>query len=125
MITEKINNEVSVFARGLNPVTLNGEEYRATVTNWFPLWLYVAETCEDLLSKDESGSGFYPKQLRLSLSEKSAIELAQRLHNKIRSGETQEYINKFFNTDPVFEMTIQDVKDFAVFCGTSGGIILQ
>jgi len=125
MIPTKVKNEISIFAKGLNPITDAGYEYEATTQNWFCLWLYVAETCEDLLTDNEAGYGFYPKHLSFQLSQESAIKLAYRLLDNINSGKTQEYIEKTYKVDHYFSLTLEDVKDFAHFCGVSGGFILQ
>lgn len=125
MITEKTKKDIDIFAKGLNPVTSDGEEFVLSTVNWFPLWLYIADTCEDLLSEDEFSVGFYPKHLKTKLNQSSAIKLARRLHENINNGETQKHIEKNFTEDPVFKLSIKNVKDFALFAGTSGGFILQ
>ena len=120
MTSEKIETRVSVFAIGANPITEEGEQFQVETNRWFPLWLYVTVTCEDLLV-DLENFGFYPKHLKTVISEHHAIEMAQRLLESVKNGKAKKYGDTSFLHDSSFIFSVADVEEFANFCGLSGG----
>ena len=120
MTSEKIETRVSVFAIGANPITEEGEQFQVETNRWFPLWLYVTVTCEDLLV-DLENFGFYPKHLKTVISETHAIEMAQRLLESVKNGKAKKYGDTSFLHDSSFIFSVADVEEFANFCGLSGG----
>jgi len=125
MISEKTTSKVGIFAIGANPIDTEGEQYISETNQWFPVWLYVTVICEDLLSVEESNMGFYPKHLKTVISEKNSIEMANRLLESIRNGQAKEYGDKNFLHDETFTFSVDDVEEFANFCGLSGGFHLS
>ena len=120
MTSEKIETRVSVFAIGANPITEEGEQFQVETNRWFPLWLYVTVTCEDLLV-DLENFGFYPKHLKTVISENHAIEMAQRLLESVKNGKAKKYGDTSFLHDSSFIFSVAVVEEFANFCGLSGG----
>jgi len=128
-------NKVAVYATGLNPISHEGEAYKSELDTWFSVWLFTITVCEDLLSLAETNVGFFPKQLDSVISEENAISIAKRLHIAIEKGEAQEYANMMkgqleeyldMNLElETVDFSIENVRNFAHFCGLSGGFTLS
>ena len=125
MISEKTQVDVEIFAIGTDPINREGEQFISETNQWFPVWLYTAMLCEDLLSVEESNMGFYPKHLKTFISEKNSIEMANRLLESIKNGEAQKYGDRNFLHDKTFTFSVNNVEEFAKFCGLSGGFHLS
>jgi hypothetical protein len=111
---------VELFARGLNPSCEIGEEYVLGIHDWFSVWLYVTDLAEDLLSKEETHVGFFPKQLKQEISESAAIEIAKRVLDSIEKGEAKDFGEKIHSPN----FSVENLKNFALFAGFSGGFAL-
>jgi hypothetical protein len=125
MISEQTIPKVGVYAIGTDPIDTEGEKFISETNRWFPAWLYVTVICEDLLSVEESNMGFYPKHLKTVISEKNSIEMAHRLLEAVKTGDAKEYGIKNFSHDETFTFSVEDVEEFAKFCGLSGGFHLS
>lgn len=115
---------VEIFATGLDPITEEGEHFTATTDLWFPLWSYITMVCEDFLSDEEEQIGFYPKQLRTEIPQEISIKMARLLMKEIENGNAKAFgENTFPNGD--FTFSVDELRNFANFCGLSGGFKLS
>ncbi|MAH49909.1 hypothetical protein CMI37_29080, partial [Candidatus Pacearchaeota archaeon] len=72
-----------------------GDYFRNNVWWWRPLWTYVCEVCDDILTEDEMGSGSYNDGT--IIYKYKAIQIAKRLQTLIDDGKVKEYAEKYTN----------------------------
>jgi hypothetical protein len=66
---------------GRKPSSSKGEYLRLTQSGWTPVWSYVAELCQDLLTERDIQCGFSNDGHRISAAK--AADIAQRLHEHL------------------------------------------
>lgn len=71
----------------------SGNYFRNNVWWWRPLWTYVSITCSDILSKYNIKHGCYNDGH--FINKDKAERIAQRLSEKINSGEAMAYVEKY------------------------------
>jgi hypothetical protein len=125
MVKEHKLNKVDIFATGKDPINKTGEFFASTTDSWFPLWTYVTIICEDLLSDEESNLGFFPKELKTTIEQDHAIQMARIIHQEIENGNAQEFAIKTFPEANDFLFSVEELGTFASFCGLSGGFNLS
>ena len=113
-----------------------GVYFRNTVWYWRPLWNYVCNVCDDLLSNKDMHGGDYNNGYKITKTK--AKQISKRLYNLIEEGtvskfekhfmDEQEKLSKsddkdtkFFSQYPFSE---DNVKQFALFCKESGGFTI-
>ena len=106
-----------------------GEYFRNNCWWWRPLWNYVCEECQDILTEEEMIAGCYNDGKSISASKTK--KMAKRLRTKINDGSVADYEKEykemaakededsFAKNYPFAE---ENVKRFAIFLEQSGGI---
>ena len=98
-----------VFATANDPIDTEYSDFTCSSQDWLSVWLYVCESCEDLLNED------------LHINETTAIKIARRLQESIDSGSFENWKNKWNNVSRENFLNEEIVKRFISFCGFSGG----
>jgi hypothetical protein len=98
-----------VFAIADNPFAEEFSEFRTSSRNWLSIWLYVCESCDDLLTED------------LHVSEKTSITLAKRLQTNLEDGSFEQWKQKWNSLSQKNECDESILTRFISFCGFSGG----
>ena len=121
-----------------------GIYFRNNVWWWRPLWNYVANECQDIITEEDYESGCHNDSHHINEEKASAI--AKRLFELIEKGETKEYEdyhrkqtekakkeNKIlenktgkkygdgWNWGDSYPFYVDNVRKFATFCAESGG----
>ncbi len=110
-----------------------GIYFRNNVWWWRPLWDYVCNECTDILDKEDMTAGHY-NDFKV-ISKEKALEIADILFKKIKSGHTDKYAaafekdrkelkksdNKEIEFMSSYPFNTKNVKRFAEFCKESGG----
>ena len=110
-----------------------GVYFRNNVWWWRPLWNYVCNTCDDILTDKDMHGGDYNNGYKITKTK--ANKISKRLYNLIETGivskfekhfmdeqekasKSDDKDTKFFSQYPFSE---ENVKEFALFCKESGG----
>ena len=76
-----------------NSKTEAGEYFRNNVWWWRPLWNFVCQACEDILTKDEIEGGEYNSGTKISKAK--ADKIANKLAELIAEGEVLKYEEEY------------------------------
>tara|TARA_Y100001938_G_C7990502_1_gene379231 strand:- start:127 stop:630 length:504 start_codon:yes stop_codon:yes gene_type:complete len=105
-----------------------GAYFRNSAWGWRPLWHFVSQACEDILTEKDIERGNYNDGYRISKTKSKRI--AKRLRKLIKNGEVSAYehmykthINNLSEKDinRNYPFTLNNVKRFERFCEHSGG----
>ena len=69
-----------------------GAYFRNNVWNWKPLWEFVCELCDEVLSEEEKNKGWFNEGYEYDAD--TALEIANRLHDALESGFVQKYAER-------------------------------
>ena len=104
-----------------------GEYFRNNVWYWRPLWTYVCNECDDILTIKEAEGGCFNDGIKISKTK--AEKIAKRLEEKLKDGSidlhkagydgTVESISDEWAKNYPFE--VDNVIQFIDFCKESGG----
>jgi hypothetical protein len=117
-------SKIEVYATGINPTHHIGNEYVSEKNCWLPIWMYVTTLCEDLLIDKELPIGYYNKELSNTISQENSIKIANRILEEIQNGRANAFGEKTFGEDTLIKFCLNDLENFANFCGLSGGFLL-
>jgi len=109
MIATKTGISESVYAIANDPFIAEKETFNTSRRSWLAIWLFVCDTCEDLLHED------------LVISEEQSVQMARRLEGFIIDGTFEKWQAKWSNASQDESCTVEDLKEFINFCGFSGG----
>jgi len=87
---------------GKKPINETGEYFYNTIWEWRPLWDYMFRNL-DVLSEEDYEEGDYNYGYEINMEK--AKNIANKLNQKIKSGEAEEYIaayNKLIDELPVY-----------------------
>ena len=119
---------------GISPKSDVGSYFRNNVWWWRPLWHYISQSCEDILSEDELNSGSYNDGCKISKIK--ATKIAERLAELIASGDVKKFETEYNkniaklnktnqdgsdNWDANYPFSEENVIEFMTFCSESGG----
>jgi hypothetical protein len=127
---------------GLKPAKRAGEYFYNNVWYWIPLWEYIASECSDVVTERDITLGGSNSGHRISRAKAEAI--GRRLHDLHRRGKTQVYAKRLRRTgaprsralalvvarrvltavgarEEKPRFSLQNVREFADFCRSSGG----
>ena len=116
-----------------------GIYFRNNVWWWRPLWDYVYNECQDILTEKDWDSGHYNDGH--AISEEKAVQIGKRLNELIESGKAQAYVkahdeerklakegnkglkvgDEGYNWEDSYPISLDKIQSFAVFCSESGG----
>ncbi len=113
-----------------------GMYFRNNVWWWRPLWQFVCENCDDILTEKEMTSGSYNDGRKIS--KKKASKIAERLYSLIKKGVVERYSKDYAKQREKMEKSEQkdvqfmasypfstdNVERFALFCEESGGFVI-
>lgn len=113
-----------------------GIYFRNNVWWWRPLWNYVCNNCDDILSEKDMTSGGFNDFHKISKTK--AIKIANRLDKLIEKGEVAKYADKYEkkrqelkDSDDKevsflgsYPFNVDNVKNFAEFARFSGGFTI-
>ena len=106
----------------------SGVYFRNNVWFWRPLWFFVSQFCDDILTEKDVEKGTWNDGHRISKTK--AVRIANRLHRMIKNGEVEEYEKEYKkhldslndkNWDRSYPFSEDNVRRFANFCANSGG----
>jgi len=95
---------------------------------WRPLWQYVTETCQDILTEKDIESGSYNNGHLIN--EDKALKIARRLELALKSGAVKKHEESYRahletlpkdNFNKNYPFNEENVKEFSEFCRKSGG----
>ena len=109
MIATKTDISESVYAIANDPFIAENDTFNTTSRSWLAIWLFVCDTCEDLLHED------------LVINEEQSVQIARRLEGFIEDGTFEKWQEKWTNVSQDESCTVEDLKEFINFCGFSGG----
>jgi hypothetical protein len=98
-----------VFATANDPIDVEYSEFICSSQDWLSVWLYVCESCEDILTED------------LFINEVAAIKMARRLQESIDNGAFEIWKQKWNNVSRENHLNEEIMHRFTNFCGFSGG----
>lgn len=78
---------------GRNPQNETGEYFRNTCWWWRPLWNYVSESCNDILTSKDIESGHYNDGH--FIDEVKSVQISHRLTELLESGEVKKYEKEY------------------------------
>ena len=78
---------------GINAKNQQGEYFRRNVWFWKPLWVYVYEITDGILTEEQKDLGFYNSGVKIT--ESQCREMVKRLEEEIESGNTKGYENDY------------------------------
>ena len=104
-----------------------GKYFRNNVWFWRPLWTYVCNECDDILTIKEAEGGTYNDGIKISKAK--AERIAKRLKKRIEDGSVDLHKAGYDGTVEQIEdkwadkypFVTQNVIEFAEFCEDSGG----
>jgi uncharacterized protein YlaI len=112
---------------GIKAKSEKGEYFRNNVWYWRPLWTYICNECDDILTIKEAEGGTFNDGTKISKAK--AEKIAKRIQERIDDGSvdlhkagydgTVEQINDGWADKYPFD--VQNVVDFIEFCKESGG----
>jgi hypothetical protein len=98
-----------VFASAQDPFIAEADIFAIPERSWLAIWLFVCESCDDLLTED------------LSISQVNSIRMARRLQGFLEDGTFQKWQDKWKKTSQDESCSETFFKQFINFCGFSGG----
>ena len=112
---------------GIKAKSEKGKYFRNNVWYWRPLWQYICDECDDILTIKEAEGGCFNDGVKITKSK--AERIAKRLQKKLEDGSidlhkagydgmVEEVGDKWAKSYP-FE--VDNVIDFIEFCKESGG----
>ena len=127
---------------GLAATSKNGSYFRNNVWWWRPLWNFTCKHCNSILTEKKRDSGHFNNGIKIG--PKIAIKIANKLQETIDNGlaaqeekknkkgikEAKKHNKKLKSSDPKYDwgvyypFTVENVKEFIVFCHESGGFII-
>ena len=119
---------------GINPKSEKGEYFRNNCWWWRPLWRYVCENCEDILTEEDMEAGHYNDGKKID--DDKAKKIASKLESLIKDGSVDKYEKEHtkdnerwknnpqmkFRSNYPFERS--NVERFKKFCEESGGFMI-
>ena len=113
-----------------------GIYFRNNVWWWRPLWQFVCEHCDDILTEKEMTSGSYNDGRKIN--EKKSIDISDRLMDLIEDGTVDKYSKEYEEQRKKMQNSEQkdvkfmasypfskdNVERFALFCKESGGFTI-
>jgi len=78
---------------GKNQKSETGKYFRNNIWWWRPLWTYVCENCEDILSIDEMNDGNFNGGALINKTKAESI--AERLNKLIENGEAEKTVGEY------------------------------
>lgn len=113
-----------------------GIYFRNNVWWWRPLWAFVCDHCNDILTEEEMTSGSYNDGREINANKASKI--SKRLYSLLKDGtvdaysmEYEEQINKMKESEDKdvqfmasYPFSKENVEHFALFCQESGGFVI-
>ena len=72
---------------------IDGAYYRSNVWGWRPLWGFIVENCDEILTEKDSNEGMYNDGHEISSEKANAI--AKRLIKMIEDGTAEQYVQAF------------------------------
>tara|TARA_R100001129_G_scaffold31025_1_gene20556 strand:+ start:2697 stop:3080 length:384 start_codon:yes stop_codon:yes gene_type:complete len=116
----------------IKPKDPNNDYFRNSVWSWRPLWNFVAENCDNILTYRDVKMGSYNDGYKISKSK--AIKIANKLDELVNSGEVAQYARDYEKAEegsvvdengetlPIkYPFSVDNVLDFSRFCRNSGG----
>lgn len=111
---------------GMNPTTTSGTYFRNNLWWWTPLWNYVSDLAEDIISDECFARGHCNDGA--NLNDIDCIALADRLKDELDSGNTAEYEKEFIASkenndkwDLPYGFSVENVREFEDFLRHCGG----
>tara|TARA_R100000900_G_scaffold124942_1_gene99508 strand:+ start:4082 stop:4564 length:483 start_codon:yes stop_codon:yes gene_type:complete len=110
-----------------------GAYFRNNVWYWRPLWTYICQECEDILSLQDMERGSYNDFHEIS--KEKAVKIADKLEELLNEGKVKIYAEEYEKERKELEdseekdvkfmsnypFNIDNVKNFAEFARYSGG----
>ena len=126
----ELKKEFDIYIQALNKWEDNnpGDYFRNNVWFWRPLWSYVADNCDDILTENDIERGSYNDGHIICKTKAKAI--AKRLRKLIKDGHTDAYAAWYEESrsnmddkdwDKSYPFNTQNVVAFERFCEKSGG----
>ena len=78
---------------GINAASKKGEYFRNNVWYWRPLWRYVAQVCEDILTAEDIEEGGYNDGHVIEADK--AAKIAERLLSLIKDKEVRRFADEY------------------------------
>ena len=106
----------------------SGGYFRNNVWWWRPLWEFVCDQCDDILTEKDMARGHSNEGHRIS--KKKAEVIAERLFSLLDNGQVDEFEKRYkehINSlndkdwDKHYPFHKDNVREFANFCAKSGG----
>lgn len=97
-----------------------GSYFRNNVWWWRPLWTFICNTCDDILTEEEQGYGDYNDGKEIS--EKKAIAIADRIQLLLDNGDIDEYIKERKDT---LDLEPDDECDLCGGTGTRNDTVIK
>jgi hypothetical protein len=130
---------------GLKPTAEAGVYFRNNALYWTPLWNYVAANCSDILTPRDVRLGSSNEGHRISRVK--ALGISERLQQELKSGNTAKFsenlrarsgkpqprtaahaaqlIASALGSNQKARFSVANVREFAIFCGFSGGFVID
>ena len=112
---------------GIKAKSEKGKYFRNNVWYWRPLWTYICDECDDILTVKEAEAGTYNDGVKITKAK--AEKIAKRLQKRIDDGSvdlhkagydgTVEQVNDEWAGN--YPFSVENVIDFIQFCEESGG----
>jgi hypothetical protein len=105
-----------------------GAYFRNNVWWWRPLWHFVCQVCDDILTEKDRQAGEYNDGHHIN--DKKAKAIAERLLEMLDNGQVKEYEKEYRKEIELlpkddwgksYPFDIENVRTFATFCSKCGG----
>lgn len=112
---------------GVKPMNEKGEYFRNNVWYWRPLWIFVCETCQDILTIDQKLGGHTNNGV--VVTQDQARRIAVRLSQFEERGKIAEfermYKKEMVQSSEKYPFEEENLRRFIRFCLASGGFKIQ
>ncbi|QDP62253.1 MAG: hypothetical protein GOVbin2066_20 [Prokaryotic dsDNA virus sp.] len=95
----------------------NGMYFRNNIWGWRPLWNFVCENCDDILTKEDMEMGHFNDGYRIDKDK--SLKIAERLNQLLSDGTVE--LEQAAWDDKDYPFHTQNVINFAKFCKKSEG----
>ena len=112
---------------GIKAKSEKGEYFRNNVWYWRPLWTYICNECDDILTIKQAEGGCFNDGVKISKAK--AEKIAKRLNERLNDGSIDlhkagydghvEESNEEWPKN--YPFTVENVCKFIDFCEQSGG----
>jgi len=112
---------------GIKAKSKKGEYFRNNVWYWRPLWSYICNECDDILTIKQAEAGCFNDGIKISKAK--AERIAKRIQERLDDGSVDLHKAGYDSTvDQVddewaknYPFETKNVIDFVEFCKESGG----